>query len=128
MNKSYIIYFQGVLKAIGHDAAAIHTPAYFMHTWNDFVTSCMGEYKGSIFDFDNGIILRTTIHEIMGDISLTAFPEFDNFCSHISITDQRFRLLVQDGRPGEFWWERALLLNAGQLYKEQVKLYYGFGY
>lgn len=125
MNDIYLHQFKKTWQQTGWEYAGEITPEAIAFHWKNFVQGCGGVYAGSIFDFDQGVLFRSTIEKILENAEMVIYPEFKAFVGAVYETDTAFRALTTEGRVGEFWWERALLLNTEALYREQILLYYG---
>ncbi|MBC9932945.1 hypothetical protein [Chitinophaga qingshengii] len=128
MNDIYLHQFKKIWQQTGWEYSGEVTPEAIADHWKSFVQGCEGVYTGSVFDFDQGVLFRSTIEKILTNAEMAIYPEFKAFVEAVYETDTDFRALTREGRVGEFWWERALLRNTGALYKEQIQLYYGISF
>jgi hypothetical protein len=89
----------------------------FVRAWMSFVRQCGGGYDMSIYEYENDLSIRSGIQLLLDNDHVKKAGGFAELNARIREIDAEFRGLLQDGvevgNPGDPWWERGVLKEAG---------------
>ena len=100
------------------------TPAGMVRAWEALVEQLEEGYDDYIDEYWNDLSIRDAIEAVLSDPRLARYPQLGEFRRNIERLDERFRPLLKEepqiGEPGDPWWRRHVLAEAGADFARDV--------
>ncbi len=105
------------------------SPSGLCDRWAYFIQECAEGYQWCSAEYDNDIVCRDYLGEILEMEALKEFVQYDGLAERVEELDQQFKALLQHGvaRPyrTKTWWRCGILKQAGEEYCEDMKGLHG---
>ncbi len=102
-------------------------PSEYCEDWEGFTADVLSGYSGSLFEYENELLVRDTLEKAVRDPELRQFPDWHGYEARIVRTDATLQRLLQSGvevRPGRPWWWSHLPPHGGRDFAEDVRRIY----
>lgn len=96
--------------------------------WRFFIEECQGGYGWDYSEYRNEVRSRCLIQQLLEDPRIANADELKGYFEELVYLDEIFRSLLQPGvsvSEGEHWWERGVLIRAGEEYCSYMKSAHG---
>jgi hypothetical protein len=95
-----------------------------VRAWEALVEQLEEGYDDYIDEYWNDLSIRDAIEAVLSDPRLARYPQLGEFRRNIERLDERFRPLLKEepqiGEPGDPWWRRHVLAEAGADFARDV--------
>jgi len=126
MTSEFLLRFEEFLARNGWPTKS--SPWDVIEGWERLVDTCASCFDWGFYEFDDEIRVRTLLERALADSRLAAYSQLQEIKQRVEAADARFRRLLSDKpiRDEQMpWWQRAVLANAGEEYRDDVKRLYG---
>ena len=94
-----------------------YSPAKMLGIWEELIDECKEGYNWDVSEYHNELGIRNTIELLIKSETAKLCPEYRDFYSNVVVLDKSFRELLKLGvevDSGRYWWERGVLVKAGE--------------
>ncbi len=96
--------------------------------WKELVAECSDGYMWEYSECVNEMRARHLIEQLSADLRLRSFSELPVLLGEVKKVDYAYKKLLQTGvsiNNSEYWWERGVLVYAGQMYCDYMRETHG---
>lgn len=96
--------------------------------WKELVEECSEGYMWEYSEFVNEMRVRNLIEQLSTDLRLRSFSELPYLLDEVKKVDHAYKILLQTSvsiNNSEYWWERGVLVHAGQMYCDYMRETHG---
>ncbi|MGR3890398.1 hypothetical protein [Pseudomonas sp. 1152_12] len=96
--------------------------------WRFFIEECKDGYRWDYSEYLNDIRCRSLLQRLLEEPKIASADEFKEIFYELACLDDMFKSLLQPDlfiRAGEKWWERGVLIRAGEEYCFYMKAAHG---